>query len=118
MQTNPDWHCNEPLVEGEWLIKGMRGSTSYRICFSGDRAYRYWLEAEVTLASKRKDNGTCLFLMLNPSDTDESEPDPTIRKSLAFAEQWGYGTLWVCNLYAFRGTYIRFYPRLGDGGGF
>lgn len=66
---------------------------------SADREYRYrlwrtWNEEKPTLA----------FIMLNPSTADESEDDPTIRRCLGYAEDWGYGTLIVGNLFALRAT--------------
>jgi hypothetical protein len=43
-----------------------------------------------------------LFIMLNPSTADASVDDPTIRKVVKFANSWGYGGVYVGNLYAFR----------------
>ncbi|MDP5273252.1 DUF1643 domain-containing protein [Chengkuizengella axinellae] len=45
------------------------------------------------------------FLMLNPSKADEVEDDNTIRKCVHFAKSWGYGSLEVINLFAYRATY-------------
>jgi len=42
--------------------------------------------------------------MLNPSTADENEDDPTIRRCIGFAKQWGYGGICVANLYAYRAT--------------
>lgn len=103
-QANQPYPCKEPLVEGKWVIKDIEEKVTYRICFSDHhhRTYRYWLEVKISLNSVRKDKGTCLFLMLNPSDTNEKEPDPTVEKCITFAKRWDYSTLVVCNLYAFR----------------
>ena len=69
----------------------------HKVIFSPDRKYRYWLGA------KRADgDGVCLFLMLNPSEADEQKSDHTITKCKGFVRRWGYGTLWVCNLFAIR----------------
>jgi hypothetical protein len=45
-----------------------------------------------------------LFVMLNPSTADGTKDDRTIRRCKAFAESWGYGGLYVCNLFAYRAT--------------
>ena len=42
--------------------------------------------------------------MLNPSIADADIDDPTIRRVVSFAKSWGYGGVYVGNLYAFRST--------------
>ena len=44
------------------------------------------------------------FVMLNPSTADAVKEDPTIRRCVGFARSWGYGSLSVVNLFAFRAT--------------
>jgi hypothetical protein len=44
------------------------------------------------------------FVGLNPSTADETVDDPTIRRCIDFAKQWGYGSLCMLNLFAFRAT--------------
>ena len=83
--------CGNPLALGR-----------RQVCFSDDRCYRYFLEAHSQLATGGRDKGTCLFIMLNPSTADECLSDKTIDRCKEFANKWRYGTLWVCNLYAFR----------------
>ena len=45
-----------------------------------------------------------LFIGLNPSTADEEQDDPTIRRCMSFSRDWGYGTLLMANLFAFRAT--------------
>ena len=44
------------------------------------------------------------FLMLNPSTADERVLDPTCARARDYAERWGYGTLLVTNVFAWRAT--------------
>lgn len=74
-----------------WLDAGAR--------FSPDRIYRYSLWREW---DSQKPHAA--FCMLNPSTADEATEDPTIRKCLYFARTWGFGSLEVVNLFAFRAT--------------
>ena len=48
-----------------------------------------------------------MFVGLNPSTADEHRDDPTIRRCIGFAKRWGYGTVVVTNLYAWRATQPR-----------
>jgi hypothetical protein len=40
--------------------------------------------------------------MLNPSTADDQVEDPTLLALIHFAKFWGYGGLWIVNLYSFR----------------
>ena len=48
------------------------------------------------------DSPRMLFIGLNPSTADEYEADPTIRRCMAFARTWGYGGMYMMNIFAFR----------------
>ena len=71
----------------------------HRASFSSDRRYRYWLESKLG-----DGDGVCMFVMLNPSTADEVKSDPTVTRCKGFARTWGYGSLWVCNIFALRST--------------
>ena len=45
-----------------------------------------------------------MFIGLNPSIADEILDDPTIRRCMNFARDWGYAALCMTNLFAFRAT--------------
>lgn len=61
--------------------------------------YRYSLHREWDTSKPM-----VMFLMLNPSTADSSENDATVRRCLTFAKDWGFGSLCIGNLFAFRST--------------
>ncbi len=65
---------------------------------SACRRYRY------SLMRQWSSKPGCLFIGLNPSTADELTDDPTIRRCIGFAHDWGYGKLVMANLFAFRST--------------
>ena len=67
--------------------------------FSDCRKYRYTLSR--TWDGKKK---TILFIGLNPSTANEKIDDPTIRRCINYAQNWGYGSLLMVNLFAYRAT--------------
>lgn len=71
--------------------------------FSPCRRYRYalWRTCRGLLPN---DNGYAMFVGLNPSTADEYRDDPTVRRCVAFAQEWGYDALCMTNLFAFRAT--------------
>ncbi|OSM00281.1 hypothetical protein MAIT1_00764 [Magnetofaba australis IT-1] len=44
------------------------------------------------------------FLLLNPSTADEAKNDPTVERCERYARAWGYGTMLVTNVFAYRAT--------------
>ncbi len=68
--------------------------------FSDCLKFRYWLERDLEVKSEK----TLLVIGLNPSTADAENNDPTIRRCIRFATEWGYGRLWVANIFAFRST--------------
>lgn len=78
------------------LHRATLGDMHTAAAFSGCRRYRYALW-------RRWDDGPqLLFVMLNPSTASEHANDPTIRRCIGFARDWGYGALAVGNLFAWR----------------
>lgn len=67
--------------------------------FSPCRTWRYELW-------RRWNEGlsTCVFVGLNPSTADETVDDPTIRRCVNYAREWGFGSFCMLNLFAFRAT--------------
>ncbi len=68
-------------------------------CFSPKGKYRYLLGRRISDSPRR-----LLFIMLNPSKADANKPDQTITRCTNFARDWGYGTMEVVNLFAFKST--------------
>lgn len=46
--------------------------------------------------------GKVVFVLLNPSVADKFIDDNTVKKCIGFAKLWGYGSLEIVNLFAFR----------------
>lgn len=61
--------------------------------------YRYTLTREWDKSIKK-----VVFIMLNPSTADAYNDDQTIKRCINFAMKWGYGSLEVVNLFAYRAT--------------
>lgn len=51
-----------------------------------------------------KSENLMMVIGLNPSTADETEDDPTIRRCIRFAKDWGYDGLIMMNAYGFRAT--------------
>jgi len=70
-----------------------------RCQFSPCRRYRYTWEMvwDATAAP-------CVFIGLNPSTADERGPDPTVRRCIGYARDWGYGRLVMLNVFGYRET--------------
>jgi hypothetical protein len=79
---------------------------------SACRTYRYRLWRHWD-----RDLFPVVWVMLNPSTADENFDDPTIRKCVGFARQWGYGGIEVVNLYAYRATDPKQLKKAADPGG-
>lgn len=71
-----------------------------KAAFSRCRKYRYALWREWD-ASKPQ----VLFIGLNPATADAEKDDNTMRRCMVYARSWGYGSMAVGNLFAFRSTW-------------
>jgi hypothetical protein len=47
---------------------------------------------------------TATFIMLNPSTANATHDDPTVRRCIRYAQDWGCHGLSIVNLYAYRAT--------------
>lgn len=65
------------------------------------RRYRYSLWR---LWTNQGFSNCVAFIGLNPSTADEIDNDMTITKCIGFAERWGFGGVYMLNLYCFRAT--------------
>lgn len=65
--------------------------------FSEDRKYRYALWRTWGHSNK----GKVMFIGLNPSTANEELNDATIRRCIGFAKSWGYGGMYMLNLYSY-----------------
>lgn len=50
------------------------------------------------------DKKPCAFIGLNPSTATEEVSDNTVTRCIRFSEAWGYGGLFMLNIFAFRAT--------------
>ncbi len=66
--------------------------------FSRCRRYRYLLWRRWSAGP------SVLFVALNPNRADAEHTDPTIRRMMGFAADWGYGACLVANLFSIRAS--------------
>ena len=84
------------MIEKENVGKGFRRVARYSDC----EKYRYTLQITWDDSKNR-----IVFIGLNPSTATEMKNDPTVTRMINFAKTWGYGSLSVCNIFAFRTTF-------------
>lgn len=85
------------------------GFPSMSAIFDATGQYRYWLGREWEQTAPRVG-----FVMLNPSRADAVVDDPTIRRCVGFARSWGYGSLEVVNLFAYRSPSPKILNQVSD----
>lgn len=84
------------LFEKKELKSLLHNSNSGAVISSCEKyRYKLWRIWDRSLPS-------VLFIMLNPSTADDVENDRTITRCINFAKSWGFGSLYVGNLFAFR----------------
>lgn len=84
----------------ETTKNGCLHSMTRRTVFSPCRDYRYTLWREWDMHNPTY----AMFIGLNPSTADEVQDDPTVRRCIRFAKEWGYGALCMMNAFSYRAT--------------
>ena len=79
----------------EYIQKNMYRAAALSPC----EKYRYALSRLWDMSQQR-----VVFIGLNPSTADAIEDDPTIRRCVRYAFDWGYGGVYMLNLFAYRAT--------------
>lgn len=67
--------------------------------FSDDRKHRFKL-----WRIWQPEPRMIVFIGLNPSTADETTNDPTVRRCINYARRWGYGGMFMANIFAYRAT--------------
>ena len=80
-----------------------RGNLGTAVFDKEDVRYRYLLTRCLDDGEVERE-GSVGFVMLNPSEADENEPDHSVGRCITFANNTGCQTLEVGNLYAWRAT--------------
>ncbi|RMH11354.1 MAG: DUF1643 domain-containing protein [Planctomycetota bacterium] len=70
-----------------------------RASFDRTGQYRYTLSRRWSQGPRR-----ACFCLLNPSTADARRNDPTVRRCIGFAQEWGFDALEVVNIFALRAT--------------
>lgn len=77
----------------------MHAVTTSDAVLSECRTYRYVLRR-----GWDSGEGQMAFIGLNPSTADEKANDPTVRRCISFAQAWGFRSMAMLNLFAYRAT--------------
>ena len=48
-----------------------------------------------------------MFIGLNPSTADQTHNDPTISRCIKYANSWGFGSIYMVNIFSYKTTYPR-----------
>ena len=80
------------------VTKSSNGSATF------DQSGRYRYQLTRFWGSLSQPPHQVAFIMLNPSQANAEQDDPTIRACSQFAKRWGYNQLNIVNLFAYRAT--------------
>jgi len=67
--------------------------------FTDERTHRLYLWRRWD-----KEKPSVMFIGLNPSTAGERLDDPTVRRCIGFAARWGYGGIFMCNVFTLVST--------------
>ena len=95
-------------------VQTLTGSAIYSPC----KKYRYTLTREWEFMGDIPDKGRLTFVMLNPSTATAETVDATVRGCLTRAKTWGFTSLSVVNIFAWRSTDPKVLRTLEDPVGF
>ncbi len=76
----------------------IKGTASFSPC----NLFRYKLTRDWFNEGEKRNN--LLFIMLNPSTADAEVFDPTVRRCFGYAQDWGFNSMSVANIFAYRAT--------------
>lgn len=103
LQQKPGEGEQEAAPTREYLGSGIAGAV-----FSPCRSYRYslWRRWNVDAVAGVDCSAMEMvaFIGLNPSTATEYRDDPTIRRCIRFAKDWGFSGLVMLNAFAYRAT--------------
>lgn len=92
------------------IVKAMnrKEMAEYGAIFSDDRKHRFALWRDWNIPHVFSPNysatETVMFIGLNPSTADERNDDPTIRRCIGYAKDWGYNKFVMMNIFALVST--------------
>ena len=85
------------------LFHQLEGGTMKRSAiFDKNKRYRYQLKRIWD-----KDRPSICWILLNPGLMGDDEEDETVSKCIEYSQKWGYGSLILVNLFAYRSAYIK-----------
>lgn len=81
------------------LFENLDGTQYYGAIFSDCRRYRYQLWRRWDLSKP-----DVMYIGLNPSKAGINTSDNTVTRCMNFAKKWGYGGMYMMNLFSFMAT--------------